>query len=88
VPVKEVVDALAEEYEVRREVGRQVLGWFGQIMGGVGEGEMERWEMDVEGVVREVGLGILRNYKVRFRCVCCERALWIINFWLLCRTTR
>jgi sister chromatid cohesion protein DCC1 len=79
VPVKEVVDALAEEYEVRREVGRQVLGWFGKITGGVGEGE-ERWKMDVEGVVKEVGLGILRNHKVRFRC---KRAFWIIDYYYL-----
>ena len=79
MPVKEVVDALAEEYEVRREVGRQVLGWFGEITGGVGEGE-ERWKMDVEGVVKEVGLGILRNHKVRFRY---ERAFWIIDFFWL-----
>ncbi|KIM75108.1 hypothetical protein PILCRDRAFT_688558 [Piloderma croceum F 1598] len=63
VPVKDVVDALAEEYEVKKEVGRQVLEWFGEIVGGVGDREKERWEMDVEGVVREVGLGILRNHK-------------------------
>ena len=77
VPVNEVVDALAEEHEVRREVGRQVLGWFGEIVGEVGAGEKERWEMDVECVVREIGLGILRNHKVRFSLCLRERAFCI-----------
>lgn len=35
------------------------MGWFGEM--NLGEG---RWKMDVESVVREVGLGTLRHYKV------------------------
>src|SRR5882672_6047407 len=62
-PIDEVVDALAGEHEVPRSVSTQVLGWFGEVVReGVGGG---RWKMDVQSVVREVGLGILRNYKVR-----------------------
>jgi sister chromatid cohesion protein DCC1 len=39
----------------------QVMRWFGQV-----DDADERWKMDVEKVVRQVGLGILRQYKVRF----------------------
>ena len=34
------------------------MGWFGEVDG-------ERWKMDVSTTVREVGLGILRAFKVR-----------------------
>lgn len=34
------------------------MGWFGEV------GE-DRWKMDVVATVREVGLGILRAFKVR-----------------------
>ena len=49
------------EHDVRCEVTLQVLYWFGQV----GDAD-ERWKMDVEKVVRQVGLGILRQYKVGF----------------------
>ena len=39
---------------------RQVMQWFGRIA------EDDTWAMDVEAVVREVGLGILRAYRVCF----------------------
>ena len=38
------------------------MHWFGQVDDSDG-----RWEMDVEKVVRQVGLGILRQYKIGFR---------------------
>lgn len=56
-PVDELVDALADEHEVSRQVSGQVIGWFGEISFG-------KWKMCVDDVVREVGLGILRNHKV------------------------
>jgi len=39
----------------------QVMRWFGQV-----DDADERWKMDVVKVVRRVGLGILRQYKVSF----------------------
>jgi hypothetical protein len=39
----------------------QVMRWFGQV-----DHANERWEMDIEKVVCQVGLGILCQYKVRF----------------------
>lgn len=60
-PLTSLLVALEEDHEVRRDVTRQILGWFGRI----NEGELgSTWEMDVAAVVREVGLGILRTYKV------------------------
>jgi len=48
--------ALAEGHEVSRTVSTQVMSWFGEIKDG-------KWKMDVDAVVREVGLGVLRNHR-------------------------
>lgn len=48
---------LAEEHEISRQVSSQVILWFGVV-------ENDRWKMDVDAVVKEIGLGILRNHKV------------------------
>ncbi|KDQ53546.1 hypothetical protein JAAARDRAFT_197354 [Jaapia argillacea MUCL 33604] len=64
-PVDELTITLLEEHEIRREVCRQVMLWFGQITPErtTGEKKEEKWSMDVESVVKEIGLGILRNHK-------------------------
>ena len=59
--VLELSRSLVFEHEVRREVTLQVMRWFGQV-----DVTDEWWKMDVEKVVRQVGLGILRQYKVGF----------------------
>lgn len=56
-PIDELVDTLVDEHEVAREVSKQVMLWFGDVKGG-------KWAVDVNGVVKEIGLGILRNHKV------------------------
>ncbi|KAI0000385.1 sister chromatid cohesion protein Dcc1 [Russula vinacea] len=56
--ILELSQSLQYEHEVRREVTLQVMRWFGQV-----DGADERWEMDIEKVVRQVGLGILRQHK-------------------------
>ena len=38
----------------------QVMRWFGEV-----DAADTSWKMDVEKVVRQVGLGILRRHKVR-----------------------
>ena len=58
----ELSPSLECEHEVRREVTLQVKHCFGQVDDSDG-----RWEMDGEKVVRQVGLGILRQYKIGFR---------------------
>jgi hypothetical protein len=59
--VLELSRPLEFEHEVRREVTMQVMRWFGQV-----DDADERWAMDVEKVVRQIGLGILRQHKVCF----------------------
>lgn len=40
------------------------MRWFGRVTPKEGHGgEDGKWEMDVNAVVKEVGLGILRTYK-------------------------
>ena len=59
--VIELSRSLEFEHEVRREVTLRVMRWFGQV-----DDADERWEMDVEKVVGQVGLRILRQHKVSF----------------------
>ena len=55
--VETLCSALAENHEVSRVVSTQIMSWFGEIKDG-------RWNMDIGAVVKEMGLGILRNYRV------------------------
>ncbi|CAA7259838.1 unnamed protein product [Cyclocybe aegerita] len=55
-PVERLLSALADEHEVSRAVSIQVMYWFGQIKEG-------KWAMDVPAIVKELGLGILRNHR-------------------------
>jgi len=57
-PVEGLLSALADDHEVSRAVSEQVMKWFGEIKDG-------KWAMDVPSIVKEVGLGILRNHRVR-----------------------
>ncbi|KIJ99391.1 hypothetical protein K443DRAFT_102282 [Laccaria amethystina LaAM-08-1] len=54
--VEDISSALANGHEVPRVVSAQVMSWFGDIHQG-------KWKIDVDCVIREVGLGILRNHK-------------------------
>jgi len=56
-PVELLTRDLDVEHEISPSVARQVLEWFGEITGG------GRWKMNVDEVIREVGLGILRQHK-------------------------
>lgn len=54
--VEKLSSALAENHEVSRVVSTQIMSWFGEIKDG-------KWTMDVDAVVKELGLGILRNHR-------------------------
>lgn len=51
--------ALADGHEVSRAVSTQIMSWFGEIKDG-------KWKMDVDALVKEVGLGVLRSHRVLF----------------------
>jgi len=66
-PVEGLLSTLADDHEVSRAVSEQVMKWFGEIKDG-------KWTMDVPSIVKEVGLGILRNHRVR------HFSTWLILF--------
>jgi sister chromatid cohesion protein DCC1 len=56
--VGELSSTLADEHEVARAVSTQVMSWFGIIQEG-------KWNMDINSVLKEMGLSILRQHKVK-----------------------
>ncbi|OBZ67045.1 putative sister chromatid cohesion protein DCC1 [Grifola frondosa] len=54
--IKELASALEDDHDIKKSVSTQVMGWFGQVSDG-------KWKMDVDDVVKGVGVGILRTYK-------------------------
>ncbi|KAH9017071.1 sister chromatid cohesion protein Dcc1 [Lactarius hengduanensis] len=56
--VQELSQPLEDEHEVKREVTLQVMRWFGQV-----DVENVSWNVDIEKLVRQVGLGVLRQHK-------------------------
>ncbi|RDX45608.1 hypothetical protein OH76DRAFT_1387628 [Lentinus brumalis] len=57
-PIATLVSALEHEHDIRSAVSRQVFSWFGRV-----DENRGTWDMDVDAVIREVGLGILRAYR-------------------------
>ncbi|TRM67715.1 sister chromatid cohesion protein Dcc1 [Schizophyllum amplum] len=55
-PLDTLTTALADADDVPRAVSGQVLSWFGTIADG-------KWTMDASALVREIGLGILREHR-------------------------
>jgi hypothetical protein len=55
--VEMLTDALTNDHDIPSQVSCQIMTWFGELTEG-------KWEMDVNAVIKEVGLGILSNYKV------------------------
>ncbi|KAH9176582.1 sister chromatid cohesion protein Dcc1 [Lactarius sanguifluus] len=56
--VQELSQPLEDEHEVKREVTLQVMRWFGQV-----DADNVSWNVDVEKLVRQLGLGVLRQHK-------------------------
>jgi sister chromatid cohesion protein DCC1 len=70
VSVLELSRSLEYDHEVKREVTLQVMRWFGEI-----DATNERWKMNVQKVVRQVGLGVLRQHRVGGCSLCFFRSL-------------
>jgi sister chromatid cohesion protein DCC1 len=67
-PVEELAATLTDEHEIPRQVSTQIMSWFDIV-------HADRWSMDVDSVLKEIGLGVLRSYKVLvppvfLSCVC------------------
>ena len=52
-----LTDALQDDHDIRPPVTKQVMGWFGDV-------DEHDWRMDVPSVLKQVGIGILRTYRV------------------------
>ncbi|KAF5333570.1 hypothetical protein D9611_002456 [Ephemerocybe angulata] len=52
-----LTSALAGDHGISRVVSAQVLAWFGEIQAG------GKWKMNEDEVIKELGLGILREHK-------------------------
>jgi sister chromatid cohesion protein DCC1 len=57
--VRAIQDELYDIQEIRREVTRQVLAWFGTLSG---SDDKEIWSINHASIVREIGLGLLRPH--------------------------
>jgi len=58
-PIEGLLTALADDHDVPRAVSEQIIAWFGDTKDG-------KWKMDVLAIVKEIGHGILRNYRVGY----------------------
>ena len=76
VPVIDIVETLQSEHEVQRDVLLQVLPWFGELDGEVSG----RWKMDQRAVVRQLGIGILSDHRVRYFLFLFSSAAFIITY--------
>ena len=59
--VLDIIDTLQADHDISPDVSRQVMSWFGTINS---SSRSETWNMDVDAVVRQLGLGILSVYRV------------------------
>ncbi|RDB22606.1 Sister chromatid cohesion protein DCC1 [Hypsizygus marmoreus] len=54
--VENLTSALADDHDIPRTVSTQIMSWFGEVKDG-------KWKMNVEALMREVGLSVLRPHK-------------------------
>lgn len=65
-PASDIADALQYDHEVPREVSLQVMSWFGQLTQTADcASQPLLWRVDVDNVVRQLGIGVLSTYRVR-----------------------
>lgn len=56
-PVHEIASTLADEDEIPLSVTHQIMAWFGEV-----NLREDKWAADVKLIVREIGLGLLREH--------------------------
>ncbi|KAL5523641.1 hypothetical protein ACEPAG_7814 [Sanghuangporus baumii] len=59
-PILNIVETIQSDHEISSDVSRQVMSWFGRIDSSM---NAETWIMDVDAVVRQIGIGILSSYR-------------------------
>lgn len=61
--VRLLADTLQDDHDIRPQVTKQVMSWFGDV-------DEHLWRMDVPSVLKQVGMGILRTYRVLHVLLC------------------
>jgi len=61
--VRLLADTLQDDHDIRPQVTKQVMSWFGDV-------DEYLWRMDVPSVLKQVGMGILRTYRVLHVLLC------------------
>ena len=63
----DLLDALEGDHEIPRDVAFQVMSWFGEIIKDPLRSAYHgaNWKIDIECLVKEMGLGLLRQHRVR-----------------------
>jgi sister chromatid cohesion protein DCC1 len=69
--VRLLADTLQDDHDIRPQVTEQVMGWFGDV-------DEHSWRMDAPSVLKQVGMGILRTYRVS--CVFCNPPQLLTNY--------
>lgn len=59
-PIEALLTILADEHDIPRAVSEQAMAWFGDTKDG-------KWSVDILAIVKEIGHGILRNYRVCYQ---------------------
>ncbi|KAF9648550.1 hypothetical protein BDM02DRAFT_3155665 [Thelephora ganbajun] len=54
--VKLLADTLQDDHDIRPQVTKQVMGWFGDV-------DERQWKMEIPSVLKQVGIGILKSYR-------------------------
>jgi sister chromatid cohesion protein DCC1 len=60
-------DSLSDGHEVPHEVTTQIVEWFGEV-----DRKRGTWKVDVDAVVKYVGLGVLSEHKVSIAIPLCQ----------------
>lgn len=63
-PASDVADNLEHDHEVPRSISEQVMAWFGELSSGSALGPDVKWKVDIKGIVKQIGIGLLSNYRV------------------------
>lgn len=62
--VADITETLESDHDISSEVTQQVMSWFGKITRSSSTETV--WDANVENIVRQLGIGLLSGYRVRF----------------------
>lgn len=73
-PVPDLVETLQSDHEIPRDVCLEIMSWFGEVSEAADQPPSSAatvWRMDVDAVVKQIGIGILSAYRVSCELPAC-----------------